>query len=109
MVEIANQSVFVTHWHEDNPWKDSILYVPLEELAACDASLVGPSIYGGSPARTIEGTLDHWKQSGSKLDAYILVGSVRSGGVRYGPEGSDYLSPMFSLPKIHALKQKYQT
>ena len=91
------------HWHEQNPWKDELLYVPVEELAAC---WFKPEDAQNSWSM-IE-LISHWTQYGDKLDAYILVGGpVATGGVRFGPEGEHYLSPGFSLPKLHALKQKY--
>lgn len=58
---------------------------------------------------TKEIMLEHWKQSGDKLDAYILP--CPSGwhciGIRYGAEGSQYLSPAGDKDKVTALLRKY--
>jgi hypothetical protein len=71
------------HWHKDNPWAEDIVYLPIE-LAAIYCHYSWPA----------SETLEHWKQYGEKLDAYILP--QPSGrhclGVRFGPEGPDYIS-----------------
>jgi hypothetical protein len=91
------------HWHEQNPWKDTLVYVPLEELAACTI-MVGNLHDTWSMIDEIA----YWTQYGDKLDAYILVNCVEfTAGVRYGPEGSHYISPGFSLPKLYHLLQKH--
>jgi len=85
----------ITHWHEDNPWKDEITYVQLEELAEC---------YPHGPD-----SISRWFQYGDKLDAYILPGNKEiTAGVRFGPEGSDYLSPGFDEHKLRKLLEKYR-
>jgi hypothetical protein len=91
------------HWHEVNPWKDQLVYVPIEELAGCSLRLEDPH----NTWAMIE-TIAHWAQYGPKLDAYILINTTLvSAGVRYGPEGHHYLSPALSLPKVMALRAKY--
>jgi hypothetical protein len=92
------------HWHEQNPWKDTLIYVPIEDLAACWFNLDAP----GNRWDMIE-IISHWTQyGGDKLDAYILTGGpVLTGGVRYGPESHHYLSPGFSLPKLYALMRQH--
>lgn len=74
----------LAHWHDSNPWADSVCYIPVELAAAlCEYS------WGADE------TLAHWRQYGEKLDAYILP--QPSGrhclGVRYGAEGPEYISP----------------
>lgn len=91
------------HWHEQNPWKDDLIYVTVEELAACHMRLEMPDNTWGM----IE-IIAHWAQYGDKLDAYILnSGPVMTAGVRYGPEDSHYLSGAFSLPKLMALRNQH--
>ena len=96
------------HWK--NPWDDAIP-VPIEELVEC-AHGIGESwgdIDGTSFIMTKERMLEHWKQAGDKLDAYILP--CPSGwhciGIRYGAEGSQYLSPAANKEKVAALLRKY--
>lgn len=97
------------HWHGQNPWADRLTYVPIEELAECYIAI-------GKPFAWVDGTpilydvahcLDQWGKYGDKLDAYILTGPLTTAGIRFGPEGPDYLSPGFSLPKLRALMLKY--
>jgi hypothetical protein len=91
------------HWHEHNPWKDHIVYVPLVALASCTMGAIDPR----SPWTMVD-EIAYWIQYGDKLDAYILTGPTLTGGVRFGPNGSHYLSPGFSLPKLHALLKRYR-
>ncbi len=98
----------MTHWV--NPWEDAIP-VSIEELAECHAGL--GQFYGsasGSFKLTQVSVLEHWKNAGDKLDAYILPCS--SGyhciGIRYGAEGQDYLSPAGDKEKVQALLDKYR-
>jgi hypothetical protein len=97
------------HWHEQNPWKDRVLYIPLAELAECHQTTGKPYAYLDEKPLiyTVEMCLDHWREYGDKLDAYILTGKTFTAGVRFGPDGPDYLSPGFSLPKLWKLVQKY--
>lgn len=87
------------------------MYVPIEELVECAHGLGewwGDG-KGGTFIMTKERMLAHWKEAGDKLDAYILPCS--SGwhciGIRYGAEGSEYLSPMGDKEKVIALLRKY--
>lgn len=97
------------HWHAQNPWADRLIYVPIEELAECGIHVGQLIAQVGELDHiwTVEIELDYWSQYGSKLDAYILTGPILTGGVRFGPDGADYLSPGFSLPKLRALMLKY--
>lgn len=54
---------------------------------------------------TKERMLEHWKQAGDKLDAYILPcpNGWHCIGIRYGAEGYQYLSPMGEKDKVIAL------
>lgn len=87
------------YWDEFNPWKDGLVYVPLEELAQC----LMTAAYGNE----VDSALKTWRHMSSHLDGYILVNTL-SAGIRYGSEGSQYLSPQFSMPKIAALLKKYR-
>jgi len=98
-----------THWHAHNPWADSVVYVPIEELAACHYSL-GQLItigYRREPM-TVESTLSMWTRAGANVDAYILPSPSGEHciGVRYGKEGSQYLSPMGNQKKVSRLLAK---
>lgn len=91
-------------WHEYNPWNDRLIYVPIEELASCQLKIADRHDPWG-----MINVIAQWTQYGDKLDAYILINSVEmTGGVRFGPQPHDYLSPGFSLPKLWALRQKYR-
>jgi hypothetical protein len=96
-------------WHDQNPWNDRLIYVPVEELAECHIAIGRPYLLvdGKSVPYSVELCLGHFRQYGDKLDAYILTGPLTTAGIRFGPEGSDYLSPGFSLPKMRALMLKY--
>lgn len=97
------------HW--TNPW-DDVVYVPIEELVDCAYGLgkTWTDVDGSSFIMTRERMLEHWKQAGDKLDAYILpCGSGHhSIGVRYGEDGPEYLSPHGDTAKVEALLQKYK-
>jgi hypothetical protein len=98
----------MTHWV--NPWEDAIP-VPIEELAECHAHLGGTyrNMNGDAFPLTKETILEHWGNAGEKLDAYVLP--CPSGehciGIRYGAEGSEYLSPAGDKEKVQALLNKY--
>jgi hypothetical protein len=99
---------FAPHWHEQNPWKDRVLYVPLAELAECMLAFDKPiQTSNGIVTCDLQFILDHWRQHGDKLDAYVLTGKTFTAGVRFGPEGEHYISPGFTLPKLWKLVQKY--
>jgi len=85
----------MSHWDQYNPWREKVVYVPLEELA--DALADGSSIElqdGSIVEYTAELMLEHWRQNSYELDAYILPGQALgySVGVRYGSHGAEYLS-----------------
>jgi hypothetical protein len=98
------------YWHDHNPWRDRLVYVPLRELAECGFAIGAQlATWNGQPLLyDVAHMLDHWSQFGRKLDAYILTGQTLAAGVRYGPEGPDYLSPGFHLPKLAALLKKHR-
>lgn len=78
------------HWHKENPWRDEITYIAIDDLAEM---LSGGNISDRGTIRPMdkEFWLEHWRQCGrSKLDAYLL--GEDSAGVRYGPNGPDYYS-----------------
>jgi hypothetical protein len=89
----------MAHWHDFNPWADSVIYLPsLEELSAC----LDPN----DPDRQI----NRWhREHGSKLDAYILPSPSgdHSCGIRYGAEGSEYYSPFINPHIAELLISKY--
>ena len=99
------------HWHDQNPWRDKVVYVPIERLAECVA---------GGNIKTADGVvpydvawlLKHWAQCGrDKLDAYILPAPSgnHSLGVRWGAEGPEYYSPHNEHPaKAQALLEEFQ-
>ena len=94
-----------------NPW-DDVVYVPIEELVECHAG-IGQSCGipdGSSVIMTQELILENWKSYGPKLDAYILPqpSGWHDIGVRYGAEGSQYLSPMGDKKKVAALLSKWR-
>lgn len=82
----------LAHWHEHNPWKDDLIYTTIDEvvrLMADDNKIMTPT---GMRTKTPEWIRNNYlAQYGDKLDPYILTGG--SVGVRYGPEGEQYLSP----------------
>lgn len=96
------------HWK--NPWKDAVP-VPIEELVEC-AYGIG-EVWSGPEGKflmTKELMLEHWRNAGPNLDAYILPGThwrQHCIGVRYGNEGSQYLSPHGVQEKIQRLLEKY--
>lgn len=97
-----------THWK--NPWNDAIV-VPIEELVECAHGL--GEMWDDDKNQflmTKEVMLQHWRQAGDKLDAYILRGNPgfqHCIGVRYGNEGHQYLSPYGDQEKIQKLLEKY--
>jgi len=98
-------------WHDQNPWNDDLIYVPIEELA--DACLLIGTRVGivkdhSSKVYTRQDVLDHWNQYGPNLDPYILPRTHPTAGVRYGPEGSEYLSTGFSETRLKELIRKYK-
>jgi hypothetical protein len=97
------------YWHEYNPWKDILIYVPINELAEC-AMVIGAAYTdenGQHQEYTAQTALNQWRKTGEKLDAYVLPSVTPTGGIRYGMEGSEYLSPGFYPEKIQALIDKY--
>jgi hypothetical protein len=95
------------HWHDDNPWADAVVYVPMEELAEAVAG--GPH-ESGTDGASVEQTLAHWRAAGPRLDAYVLPqpDGRHSVGIRYGAEGHEYLSPLNRAPdRVAALADLY--
>lgn len=101
----------MSHWDQYNPWREKVVYVPLEELA--DALADGSSIElqdGSIVEYTAELMLEHWRQNSYELDAYILPGQALgySVGVRYGSHGAEYLSLYVrDQSRIEELYQRY--
>lgn len=101
----------MSHWDQYNPWREKIVYVPLEELA--DALADGSSIElqdGSIVEYTAELMLEHWRRNSYELDAYILPGQALgySVGVRYGSHGAEYLSLYVrDQSRIEELYQRY--
>lgn len=96
----------MTYW--TNPWENAVP-VPLEALAE---ALAGGTIQvtGG---RTVpfdkDFILRHWAQYGDRLDAYVLDGAWDfSAGVRYGPDGPDYLSPYIEEDRAKELLARFK-
>jgi hypothetical protein len=84
----------MTHWHDSNPWAETAVYVPAEELAA---ALAGGNVrLANGAVETLDAAfiLDAWRNHGN-YDAYILppTPSGHSVGIRYGARPDDYLSP----------------
>lgn len=96
------------HW--PNPWSD-VVSVPIEELAECHVGLgsVCGSMSGPPFILTKEKILEHWHHAGRPLDAYILPqpSGHHDMGIRYGAEGSQYLSPAGDRDKVAALLRKW--
>lgn len=87
----------MTHWHDSNPWAETAVYVPIEELADCVAGTKLAEVSGKVVDLTRERVLEHWHAAAGpdgKLDAYMLSGAGGlCAGVRFGPKPQDYLSP----------------
>jgi hypothetical protein len=87
------------HWHEENPYADGIVYVPIEALAECCAGGTLRKVDGSVVEMTAAAVLEGWRSAGDRLDAYVLVGGDRhlsahpGVGIRYGAEPEAYLSP----------------
>ena len=102
------------HWHNVNPWRDQIVYVPIERLAECVAGGTILDADGVVRPYNVAWLLAHWAQCGrDKLDAYILPqpnGLHSLGVVRYGAEGSEYFSPHNAHPeKTKALLAEFRS
>lgn len=102
----------MAHWDAENPWRDGLVYVPIEELAeALSGGQVKIGRDGNVVERTAKYNLERWRKYGDKLDAYVLPSSdgLHSAGVRYGPEGDEYLSPAAIYPeKLDELVSRYR-
>ena len=100
----------MTHWHQENPWKDTAIYVPLETLAEALSGYKSQLTTGEDVIVSPDMQVEIWKNNGLNLDAYILPqpsGNVCV-GVRYGPEPSDYISPhIHNKENVEKLCEKY--
>lgn len=79
------------YWHNRNPWKDKLVYVTLDEIN---------EIINYEP---------NWRQHDYRLDPYLLPSpdpEYFSAGVRFGPEGADYISLHIDQMKTQALFAK---
>lgn len=105
------KELVMAYWDEYNPWREKIVYVPLEELAEALADGSNIQLTDGSVVEyTPELMIEHWQQYSYNLDAYILPGQPLgfSMGVRYGSHGPEYLSlHVRDQGKIEALYAKY--
>ncbi len=110
------QTEISRHWHDVNPWKDDVVYVPIERLAECVAGgMVEHLDTGKVEPHDVAYVLRGWQRTsemrdGAPLDAYILPqpDGHHSLGVRYGAEGSEYYSPHNAHPeKTNALLAEY--
>lgn len=108
---VISSTVWAPHWHEFNPWKDRLVYVPIEELAECVLPMGGPDrILPMFETWSMIDAIAHWTQYGLNLDGYIVTeGPILQAGIRFGAEPEHYLTPPFSLPKLHALLLKHWT
>ena len=93
----------MAHWHSHNPWADRLVYIPsLEELAVCLMA---------NPAMRVQSLL-RWQEL-KRADAYILPKATAKGfheaGIRFGPDGPDYLSPFCSDAALDLLLRKYRS
>lgn len=101
----------MAHWDQYNPWRERVVYVPLEELA--DALADGSSVQlpdGRVVEYTAELMLEHWRQNSYELDGYILPNGPHglSVGVRFGSHGHEYLSlHVRDWGKIQELHDRY--
>ena len=89
----------MAHWHDFNPWADRLIYVPdLEEFLEC--------LYYPDNAQHYRDKCTHYYD---KVDAYILLqpSGMHSGGIRYGREGNEYLSPYMNSAALERLARKY--
>src|ERR1700677_2363907 len=82
------------HWEKFQPWPEAV-YVPVGILAGCvdkGNGLVRVDI--GMVPYNDAFILEGWHRCGKVLDGYILrqPGGLFSIGVRYGPNGEDYIS-----------------
>lgn len=92
----------MTHyWHEHNPWKERIVYLPdIKEVSAC----INPE----KPFYYYEKCL-HIHDL--RVDAYVLEQSsgFHEVGIRYGAEPSEYYSPHINHYISDLLLKKYKT
>ena len=89
----------MAHWHDFNPWADRLVYVPdLDEFVNCLITSMNHKEY-----------MTYVYSYGRRLDAYVLPQSSgdHSAGVRFGPRGSDYLSPLGDRKMLQKLIDKY--
>lgn len=114
----------MAHWHDFNPWADSIVYLPsMEEFAECHAGLheyCDCSRIGGSPHElmTIEWIIEHALNNARirqgtqnpKVDAYILPqpSGQHCLGLRIGPEPEEYQSPACNAKVAQYFIDKYR-
>jgi len=94
----------MTSWNACNPWRDSLVYVPIHEAAACVANQPRP-LNDALAGHAATAQIEPWAQFGKKLDAYLLKSPNGwiSLGVRYGAKSDQYLSPCVDQTKARAL------
>ncbi|NTF17794.1 hypothetical protein G6L37_05225 [Agrobacterium rubi] len=111
----------MTHWDQYNPWRDRLVYVPIEELAEALADGSSIRLQDGSVVEyTAELMLKHWRSNSYELDAYVLPDQAldayilpnqafgHSVGIRYGSHGHEYLSPLVrDQSRVDELYRRY--
>jgi hypothetical protein len=82
-------------WHEYNPWKDQVVYIPLNVAAVLHDAIGEPiATSDGVQIVTADFLIAGWQQYGSIVDAYLLPEKdYISLGVRFGQNPEDYFSP----------------
>jgi hypothetical protein len=103
------------HWHAFNPWAERVVYVTLEELAACHRFIgCKVDVFGYWRLLTVDLLLAVWDREGegNPLDAYLFLREPAGdgypvAGVRYGPGPCDYFTPCCNREELKALLEKY--
>lgn len=90
----------MAHWHDFNPWSAKLCYTStLDEWLDCLALQSSRKWYEEEARRL-----------GQKIDCYLLPGVGGLGiqmGLRFGPNGEDYLSPPCDQETAFRVLQKY--
>lgn len=96
-------------WDRFNPWRDRLVYVPIEILVHCCTGGSITSLTGFGTKITVPNDanfiLAQWHDYRFRygaIDGYILPqpDGNHSIGIRYGEEGSQYLSPYNANPEL---------
>jgi len=87
----------MAHWHDHNPWADRLVYAPsLEAWLDCLDKCYQRETYEQRARERL-------------VDCYILPqpNGQHSMGMRHGPNGEDYYSPMCDAAKAQELIDKF--